>query len=130
MIEARVFSLRSREEADQYSDALALQVRAMSSPHPVLCADHRPVRIYPQAVTDRLIELFVEMNTRLERVAILVSQTNATLFLQLQRIVREAGYENRRVFHEQEDALPHLGAVLDADELASARAFLAEYTPG
>ena len=102
----------------------------MSSPHPVLCADHRPVRIYPQAVTDRLIELFVEMNTRLERVAILVSQTNATLFLQLQRIVREAGYENRRVFHEPEDALPHLGAGLDADELASARAFLAEYTPG
>src|SRR5215831_2487531 len=82
LIEARVFGLRTREDAEEYSRALGLQVLRMPKDvAPVLCADHRPVVIYPQAAADRLIELFNQMNTRLERVAIVAARSNATLVL-------------------------------------------------
>ena len=127
LIEARVFRLMSIEEANAYSRALGARVAAFpAGERPILCADHRPVVIYPQAVADRLTELFVHMNTRLERIAILVARSNATLALQLNRIVREAGYENRRVFYESPGAVEHLGSVLDAAEKSRVRDFLDE----
>ena len=127
LIEARVFGLSTREHADEYSEALAREVRRHAGKSPVLCADHRPVAIYPQAAADRLVALFQRMNTSLERVAILVEPTNATILLQLERIVREASFSNRRVFKSAELALEHLAAGLDVTELARARAFLAQH---
>jgi hypothetical protein len=91
---------------------------------PVLCADHRFAPVYPQAVTDRLVELFQLMNARLERVAILVSPEAATLHWQLSRIVREAKNDARRIFREVRPALEHLAKGLDPLELERARAFL------
>lgn len=128
LIEARVLRLSTREDADAYSDALAAEVRRHGEA-PVLCADHRPVRIYPQAPADRLVELFQDMNSRLERIAIVVAPTNATILLQLERIVREARFEKRKVFREAAGALEHLASSLDARELARARAFLAAPSP-
>ncbi|MGE0327910.1 MAG: hypothetical protein AB7S68_36705 [Polyangiaceae bacterium] len=128
VIEARVFALKTREDADIYSKALAAEVlRTPATMQPILCADHRPVRIYPQPAADRLTELFQNMNTRLDRIAILVSHTNATLYLQLQRIVREAGYENRKVMHEPREALAHLQDSLNPEERDRVQEFLAEY---
>jgi hypothetical protein len=46
--------------------------------------------------------------------------------MQLERLVREAGYENRKVFREPSGALLHLSAVLEASEATRASAFLAE----
>lgn len=128
LIEARVLRLRTPADADAYSAALASQVaRLPSQLRPVLCADHRPVMVYAQSVADRLTELFIEMNSRLERVAILVARSNATLLLQLERLVRDAAYANRKVFHSAEGALEHLGPILDASEQVRARAFVAEF---
>lgn len=125
LIEARVLRLGTREDADAYSAALAAEVGRHSAA-PVLCADHRPVRVYPQEPADRLVELFQDMNSRLERIAIVVAPTNATILLQLERIVREARFERRKVFRDAAGALDHLAASLDAHELARARAFLAD----
>lgn len=130
LIEARVFGLRTRAEANAYSEALSAVVAKLPRQlSPVLCADHRPVAIYPQEVADRLVELFVTMNTRLQRVAIVVARSNATLVLQLERLVREAAFGNRRVFHAPEDAERHLSSMLDSIEAQRARAFLAEWPP-
>jgi hypothetical protein len=129
LIEARVYGLRTREDADDYARDLGIQVvRMPRDVRPILCADHRPVVIYPQPAADRLTELFIHMNPRLERVAILVARTNATLALQLQRIVREAKYSARRVFHTADDAQAHLAPVLETDELARMRTFLDEFS--
>jgi hypothetical protein len=126
LIEARVFALRTREEADAYSQELGVTVmRAPLNTRPVLCADHRPVAVYSQPVADRLVQLFTQMNTRLERVAILAQRTNATLVLQLERIVREAANSGRRVCYSSEEAQEHLAPVLDARELGVMRDFLA-----
>lgn len=130
LIEARVFGLRTRDDADAYSRELGIQaMRVPARIRPILCADHRPVAIYPQPAADRLIELFLQMNARLERVAILVAPTNATLAMQLNRIVREASFSGRKVFHRAEDAQAHLAPVLEPDELARVRDFLSEFTP-
>lgn len=128
LIEARVFRLADRAEADVYAERLRLETTKHAPARPaVLLADHRPVVVYPQPVTDRLVELFQLMNTRLERVAIIVSPSNATMILQLERLVREARFPMRKVFHEPDGAVEHLREALDPDELARARAFLAEH---
>jgi hypothetical protein len=127
LIEARVFGLRNLAEVDAYSASLAAQVNRMPGVAPVLCADHRPVVIYSQAVADRLGELFLAMNSRLERATLVAARSNATLVLQLERLVREAGVSLRRVVYAPDDALKHLAESLDAIELQRARAFLAEY---
>jgi hypothetical protein len=130
LIEARVFGLRAHEEAEAYSHELGIQTLRMQGTRlPVLCADHRAVAIYDQPVADRLIELFMRMNTRLERVAILAAWSNATLVLQLERLVREAAFAARRVCFTAEEAQAHLAPVLDAMELARMRDFLDEPIP-
>ncbi len=131
LLEARVFGLRERDDVDAYARDIGVQILRMPpNVRPVLCADHRPVAIYGQGAADRLTELFLEMNARLERVAIVVAPTNATLSMQLARLVREAASPARRVFHEADEAQDHLAPVLDADELARVREFLDAYHPG
>jgi hypothetical protein len=131
LIEARVYGLRTREDADEYARDLGIQLlRIPRAIRPILCADHRPVVIYTQPAADRLVELFTQMNARLERVAILVARSNATLAMQLHRIVREAHYTARRVFHTAEDSYAHLAPVLDPEELGRMREFLAEFPTG
>lgn len=125
VLEARVWALDDVETTDRYSLAIA---RALSDlpegTAGILCADHRFAAIYPQPVTDRLLHLFRQMNTRLERVAILAHPRQATFYMQLNRIVREAGKKERRVFRDTPDALEHVAPALSADELARARMFL------
>lgn len=130
LIEARVHRLLGRAEADDYSEALRREVQRLGAGvQPVLCADHRPVGIYSQPAADRLAELFTHMNSRLERVAILVSPSNATLGMQLDRIVREVKNERRKAYRETDAALRHLAESLDEPELTRARAFLAAWSP-
>jgi hypothetical protein len=127
LIEARIHALMNRADADAYGAAvIAATSKCPPGRAPVLCADHRAAGIYPPDVADRLVELFRPNNTRFSRIAILVAANNATLQIQLQRLTREAGFENRRVLREPQGALAHLEAALDAGELERARAFLAE----
>ena len=128
LVEARVFKLATAADVDTYIGAIAAQVEGFASgSNGVLCADHRPAEIYPQPVTDRLIELFQRMNTRLSRVAIVTGMEKATLYMQLRRIAREARYEARQVFQDTPPALDHLAVALSPDELERARVFLASW---
>lgn len=130
LIEARVFALRTAADADAYTAALVAETKRIPlSVSPILLADHRPVAIYPQPVAERLIELFLRMNSRLERVAIIASPSNATMVMQLQRLVREAKDEKRKVTYAAAEAAAHLRGVLDGAELARVQAFLGEWKP-
>lgn len=125
VIEARVWALDDVDAANRYSAALAGVVSALpGATTAILCADHRFAALYPQPVTDRLLELFRQMNDRLERVAILAHPRQATFYMQLSRLVRQAGKEERRVFRETEDAIEHIAPVLSAAEVDRARTFL------
>jgi hypothetical protein len=125
LIEARVFAFATLDDVDEYSRAFPAAMFAGPA-RPVLCADHRPVVIYSPRIADRLAELFQTMNARWERVAIVVAPTNATLGMQLQRLVRESANPSRRVFFDGEEAAAFLGEVLAPEESERVRAFLAE----
>jgi hypothetical protein len=128
LIEARVFGLRTSNDVEAYAHDLGVQaLRIRDRGKGVLCADHRPIVVYAQPIADRLVELFTHMNPRLERVAVLAGRTNATLVLQLERLVREAACSARRVCFTAEGARAHLAPVLDAQELARMRDFLEEH---
>jgi hypothetical protein len=123
LIEARVQGIKNEARALAYSEALADVVRR-SRERMILCADHRQVVVYSQPVADRLAELFAQMNQRLERIAVLVARSNATLSLQLERIVREAHNPSRRVFYDAAGADAFLGEVLSVPERARLGIFL------
>lgn len=128
LLEARIFSLKTAEDVVEYGAAIAAGVaKAPATVMPILCADHRPVRVYPQPAADRLTEMFKRNNTRLAYAALVIDPANATLLLQLERIVREANYERRKVFRDAPSALAQLGTVLDSAERARAAAFLTEW---
>ncbi len=129
MLEARVFSLKTAEDVMDYGAAIAAGVaKAPLTVMPVLCADHRPVRVYATPAADGLTEMFKRNNARLERAALVIDPSNATLLMQLERIVREASYERRKVFRDAPSALAHLSVVLDEREKQRAREFLAEWS--
>jgi len=126
LLEARVNALADVADVDAYSEAVGRSIAGTRSGTVILCADHRAVAVYAPPVADELAELFSRMNTRLERVAILVSARNATLSMQLQRIVREAKNPARRVFDEASEAASFLhDALTDAE-----RARLAKFLDG
>jgi hypothetical protein len=130
LVEARVRSLRRLEHAKQYGADIGRVVTSTplgAEGGPILCADHRPVIIYPQSVADELTALFSAMNTRLSFVAILVARTNATLVMQLERIVREAKNPHRRVFHDPIQAHAFLEPHLTSAESVRMQAFLDEF---
>ena len=129
-LEARVFALRTRKDVQDYAEAFGTHLmRLPQGTQAILCADHRPVSIYVQEVADQLLQLFKPMNAILERVAILAAPSNATFAMQLDRIVRAAGYTARKVVYTPEEAVQHLAPVLTPQELKRARAFLEEYPP-
>jgi hypothetical protein len=130
LVEARVFALRTRKDVEDYGEAFGTHLmRLPQGVRAILCADHRPVNIYAQEVADRLLEMFKPLNAHLERVAIVAAPTNATFAMQLDRIVRAAGYAARKVVYTPEEAVQHLAPVLTPQELKRTRAFLDEYPP-
>ena len=130
LVEARVFALRSRKDVEHYGDAFGTHLmRLPQGMKAILCADHRPVSIYAQEVADRLLEMFKPLNAHLERVAILAAPSNATFAMQLDRIVRAAGYAARKVVYAPDEAVQHLAPVLTPQELKRVRTFLDEYPP-
>jgi hypothetical protein len=62
-------------------------------------------------------------------VAIVIAESNATMSLQLERIVRESQNPSRRVFTGPGEALRFLGETLETLELARASRFLSEAPP-
>jgi hypothetical protein len=119
-----------RKDVEDYRDAFGTHLmRLPQGMRAILCADHRPVNIYAQEVADMLLELFKPMNALLERVAIVAAPSNATFAMQLDRIVRAAGYAARKVVYAPEEAIQHLAPALTPQELKRVRLFLDEYPP-
>jgi hypothetical protein len=130
LIEARIETLRTLDRAVAYSDALGHAVReSPGNERMILCADHRAVGIYPQPVADKLAALFGAMNQRLLRIALLVAPSNATLSMQLARIVREAKNADRRVFLVPAEAETFLGEVMTSPERTRLARFLQSDAP-
>lgn len=127
LIEARIEWLGNADHAEQYAaDIRAIAQRGAGQRRPVLCADHRRANVYPPEVADVLAVAFRPNNRRFARIAIIASAENATLLLQLQRLTRLAGSEDRKVFLDPGRALAHLEPALTVEERQRVEAFLSE----
>lgn len=125
LVEAHVKELPDRAAADAYYQAITAAVLGVAAPQKaVIFADHRAVLIYPPDVADRLVELFTSVNRRVERAALMVSRTNATVSLQIERIVRESANPHRRVFYEPVPCEAFLNEVLSPVERTRLRRLL------
>ena len=123
LVLARVFALPTVAAAQAYSAACAAEIGSAVGGRPILLADHRAVRLYPPDVTDALCAVFRINNALIERIAILVSPSNATLHMQLQRITREAGGDVRRVFTRAAEATEFLEPSLSPSERGEVATF-------
>jgi hypothetical protein len=123
LVEAKVHALLTRADVDAYSRAFAPFFGKGATP--VLCADHRAVKIYPPVVADALVALFTGLNSVWHRAALIASPSNAVLTMQLQRVVRESEGQSRRLFVDASAAESFLQEVLAPEEKVRLRSFLA-----
>jgi len=90
----------------------------------VVVMDFRAATVLPPEVADALVGLLTGPNPGLLRNGILLPSEGATVALQLQRIVREAHNDRRRVFRDRGQLEAWLSEVLDAGEQVRLQQFL------
>jgi hypothetical protein len=108
---------------------MMLEAFASAGPQSVICADWRRALVFAPDVSDALLALLRRGNRELRRSAVLLSASDATFALQVERLVREAGNPNRRTFRGADPLLAWLGEVLAPAERERASAFLKEDVP-
>lgn len=91
----------------------------------VAILDARSYGVEPPAATDHFIETIKRDNPRIERSAFLIEPDQSLLGLQLDRMIREAGNPNRRLFRDIEAATAFLRPSLTVQESARLDEFLA-----
>jgi hypothetical protein len=91
----------------------------------IICTDLTEARTFRPSTSEAFLNLMKNDNPKLERSAILVGDHSATLFLQLERMIREAQSPVRRAFHQAAELIEWLRPQLVAAEQAALEAFLA-----
>ena len=108
--------------------ALTQSIRAIFERAPrlvVAILDARSYGLEPPIATDHFVENIKKDNPRIERSAFLIEPGQSLLGLQLERMIREAGNPNRRLFKDIPAATAFLRPVLTREESARLDAFLA-----
>jgi hypothetical protein len=91
----------------------------------VAILDARTYGLEPPEATEHFIETMKRDNARVERSAFVVEPHQSLLALQLDRMIRDAGNPDRRLFRGALAATAFLRPVLSAEESARLDAFLA-----
>jgi hypothetical protein len=122
LIELRFESPITLDELTDYSMTAAKVLR----PHSELvvgCTDLLNARIFSQVVTDQLTKQIRVGSPRIERSAFLVGES-AVFSMQIERVLREAGYANRRAFQSTTELSLWLGELLTSAERQRLAIFL------
>jgi hypothetical protein len=108
---------RTTADVDEMIQNIKQQFGTIAEPtRIVIAADWRRCRVLTPEVSERVTQMLVGTNTRLERSAILHDSTQATSILQVMRIVREANFPNRRVFTDPYEMEAWLSELLTTEE--------------
>lgn len=92
---------------------------------PVLCTDLRDTSVSTPQGADRIRSLMFQTNELFSRSALLLP-SSPTLFLQFERVIREASNPARRAFRDVLSLRGYLGEVLNEAERERLAKFLAE----
>ena len=90
----------------------------------VICADWRAAETVSPGASEVLLSMLRNAHPHLARSAIVLHAGHAMFTLQAERLVKEAGFANRRTFRIATDAVAWLAEILPATELEAAKRFL------
>lgn len=123
-VEIRVESPVSEEELQQFHDILAKVIKPIKG-QCVYCTDLAGATVFTQPVASRWIEIIKQESPTVERNAVLVGE-GAVFSMQVERIIRQAGYKNRKAFFSAMTLTAWLGEVLTVRERTRLESFLHE----
>lgn len=123
-VELRVESPVTEEELLQFHETLAKVCKPIKG-QIALCTDLCGATVFTQPVASRWIEIIKQESPTVERNAILVGE-GAVFSMQTERIIRQAGYKNRKAFLSPTALTAWLGEILTERERRRLDAFLHE----
>ena len=123
-IELRVESPVTEEELAKFHETLAKVCKPIKG-QIALCTDLVGATVFLQPVAARWIEIIKQENPIVERNAILVG-AGAVFSMQVERIIRQAGFKTRKAFLVPTELTAWLGEILTVRERARLDQFLQE----
>jgi len=124
LIELRVESPVTEEELSQFHDKIAKIIKPIKG-QVATCTDLAGATVFLQPVAARWIEIIKQENPIVERNAILVGE-GAVFSMQVERIIRQAGFKNRKTFLVPTALTAWLGEILTVRERGRLEQFLKE----
>jgi hypothetical protein len=124
LIELRVESPVTEEELSRFHDTTAKVIKPIKG-QVATCTDLIGATVFLQPVATRWIEIIRQENPIVERNALLVGE-GAVFSMQVERIIRQAGFKNRRAFLSPKALTAWLGEILTARERVRLEQFLQE----
>jgi hypothetical protein len=121
-VELRVESPVTEEELLPFHDTLATVCRPIRG-QIAICTDLVGATVFPQEVALRWIEIIRQESPNVERNAVLVGE-GAVFSMQVERIIRQAGYKNRKAFLLPAPLMVWLGEILTVRERVRLESFL------
>ena len=122
LVEVRLASPLEPAEVQEFVRELMTIIGRIPSKY-VGVVDLLDAHVFPPAVTDGLIQLLSASSPRVERTALLIGES-ATFALQVERVIRAANNENRRVFRRAEELEAWLSEVLTVQERIRLKQFI------
>lgn len=122
LIELRVEAPVTEEELAQFHDRIAKVIKPIKG-QLATCTDLAGATVFLQPVAARWIEIIKQESPIVERNAILVGE-GAVFSMQVERIIRQAGFKNRKTFLVPAALSTWLGEILTARERARLEQFL------
>jgi hypothetical protein len=123
-VELRVEAPVTEEELLQFHDTLAKVTKPIKG-QLAICTDLAGATVFTQPVTQRWIEIIKQESPNVERNAVLVGE-GAVFSMQVERIIRNAGYKNRKAFLSPSALSTWLGEILNVRERARLETYLQE----
>lgn len=122
LVEVRLASPLEPAEVKQFVGELMAIIGRIPSKY-VGVVDLLDAHVFTPDVTESLIQLLSTSSPRVERTALLIGDS-ATFALQVERVIRSANNENRRVFRRAEELEAWLAEVLSVEERVRLRQFM------
>jgi hypothetical protein len=122
LVELRVESPVTFEELGEFHDTFAKVCKPLVG-QVAVCTDFTGATVFSQEVTQRWTSIIKQDAPIVQRNAVLVGE-GAVFSMQIERIIRQAGYPNRKAFLSPTDLSAWLGEILTARERARLESYL------
>jgi hypothetical protein len=124
LVELRVESPVTDDELAQFHEVFANVCKPIKG-QVAVCTDFCGANVFTQSVTQRWTEIIKQDAPIVERNAVLVGE-GAVFSMQIARIIRQTGFQNRKAFLSPTELVTWLGEILTVRERKRLEAYLHE----